>query len=70
MVSLLNKTVRLANPVKGEESVRYVVVEDNGDRLLIRLICDLPIPPVELVRREEVSAQEMANHRVGCNSTK
>jgi hypothetical protein len=33
----------------------YVVVEDNGDRLLVRpLNCALPIVPTELVRRAHV----------------
>ena len=52
--SLMGKTVKLANPGPGEESARFVVAEDNGDRLLVRLICNLPIPPVELVRPSDV----------------
>ena len=32
----------------------YVVVEDNGDRCIIELICDLPLRPQELVRREMI----------------
>lgn len=35
-----------------EADARYRVVEDNGDRLIVELVCDLPIPPQELVRRE------------------
>ena len=27
----------------GDESCLFDVIEDNGDRLMIRLICDLPI---------------------------
>lgn len=38
----------------GDESARFEVIEDNGDRLLIRLVCDLPIPPVQVVQRAEV----------------
>lgn len=30
----------------------YRVVEDNGDRCFIELVCDLPIAPQELVRKE------------------
>jgi hypothetical protein len=26
----------------------------NGDRLMLRLICDLPIPPISVVRTAEV----------------
>ncbi len=39
----------------GDEDCRFVVVEDNGDRLMIKLICDLRIPPVYVVPRCEVS---------------
>jgi hypothetical protein len=55
---LLGKTIRLTHPAKGEESARYLVVEDNGDRLLAKLICDLPIPPVELMRRSDVTVAD------------
>jgi len=55
---LAGKTVKLTRPGPGEESARFVVVEDNGDRLTIRLICNLPIPPVELVRESDVVAVE------------
>ncbi len=48
------KIVRLADPGFGEESARFVVVEDNGTRLIIELICSLPIPPVETVRYYDV----------------
>lgn len=41
--------VKLANPEPGEESARFVVTEWNGDRGFIRLVCELPIAPVELV---------------------
>lgn len=58
MESLLGKRVRLASPVAGEEDARYLVVEDNGDRLLVKLVCDLPIPPVELLRPNDVKIAE------------
>lgn len=48
------KIYKLANPAKGEESARFTIAEDNGDRLIIRLVCDLPIAPTELVSREDV----------------
>lgn len=53
--------VRLApewmdTPAEGESL--YRVVEDNGDRLIIELVCDLPIPPQELVAREMVVLAE------------
>lgn len=38
----------------GDDKVRFVVVEDNGDRLFGKLVCNLPIPPVQLLRRKDV----------------
>jgi hypothetical protein len=45
--------VRTVDP--GDEQCRFVVTEDNGDRLMIKLICELPIPPVCVVPRCEVT---------------
>ncbi len=43
----------------GDELCLFEVTEDNGDRLMIRLVCDLPIRPVKVVRRADVrKAQE------------
>jgi hypothetical protein len=38
----------------GDELCVFDVIEDNGDRLMIRLVCDLPIRPVKTVRRADV----------------
>ncbi len=38
----------------GDESCLFDLIEDNGDRLMIRLFCDLPIRPVKVVRRADV----------------
>jgi hypothetical protein len=46
--------VRYSRPGPGEENIRFQLVEDNGDRVLIELICDLPIPPRECVASDEV----------------
>jgi len=46
-----NSIVKL-NPkyaLPNELDSRYEVVEDNGDRVLIRLICSLPFAPIEMV---------------------
>ena len=32
----------------------YVVVEDNGDRCIIELVCDLPIRPQEIVGKHMI----------------
>ncbi len=47
--------VRFAEVLEpGDESALFDVIEDNGDRLLVRLVCDLPIPPTQVVRRDDV----------------
>ncbi len=38
----------------GDDKCRFEVIEHNGDRLMLRLICDLPIPPISLVRTADV----------------
>jgi hypothetical protein len=49
------RIVKLTNPVNDlERDARFEVIEDNGNRLLIRLICNLPIRPVELVRASDI----------------
>lgn len=57
--TLTGRIVRLANPAdEAERAARFVVTEDNGDRLRIRLVCDLPIAPVETVRPDDVTPAE------------
>jgi len=42
--------VKWAHPLNPEESrERFILVELNGDRCFIRFVCDLPIPPVQVV---------------------
>jgi hypothetical protein len=55
----IGERVRLTQPAVGEESAVYVVQEWNGDRGFIRLKCDLPIPPVELVRSSDICYLEL-----------
>ncbi len=38
----------------GDEDSRFIVIENNGDRLMIRFVCDLPIPPTQVVLRSDV----------------
>jgi hypothetical protein len=38
----------------GDELCLFDSLEDKGDRLMIRLVCDLPIPPMQVVRRADV----------------
>jgi len=46
----VGSTVRYSNPTNERESAaRFEVVEPRGPRVLIRLICELPIAPTEVV---------------------
>lgn len=38
----------------GDELCLFDVIEDNGDRVMIRLICDLYIRPVSVVLRSQL----------------
>ena len=50
------EVVKLTRPVDAAEAAaRYDVVELRGDRVLIRLRCNLPIPPMEAVAKTEVA---------------
>ena len=44
----------------GDELCLFDVIEDNGDRVVIRLVCDLPIRPVKTVRRDDVCVAAVA----------
>jgi hypothetical protein len=47
--------VRLVHPQDdAEREARYVISEWNGDRGFIRLVCEMAIPPVELVREVDI----------------
>lgn len=51
----VGNTVKFAKPENElEQSARFVVTEVNGDRGFMRLVCSLPIPPVELFRVSDV----------------
>ena len=49
------KIVKYSRPQPGEAELRFLLVEDNGDRVLIQHLCDLPIPPRECVAKDEVA---------------
>jgi hypothetical protein len=49
-----NDCVKYSKPEKGEEQFRFILREINGDRVLIELICDWAIKPVETVSIDEV----------------
>jgi hypothetical protein len=49
-----NDSVKYRKPQKGEENLRFVLREINGDRVLIELICDWTIKPTETVQIAEV----------------
>ena len=49
-----NDIVKYSKPQKGEEDIRFILREVNGDRVLIELICDWAIKPTEVVAISEV----------------
>lgn len=52
---LVGETVMYTRPVNADEAAaRFEVVETRGERVLIRLRCNLPIPPVEAVAVSDV----------------
>lgn len=47
--------VKLKYPAnEAEGKARYILLDDPDERVSIRYICDLPIPPVERVNADEV----------------
>lgn len=38
----------------GDDLFLFDLIEDNGDRVIIRLVCDWAIPPTQAVRRADV----------------
>ena len=50
----VNDIVKYSKPQKGEEDIRFVLRELNGDRVLIELVCDWAIKPTEVVAVNEV----------------
>ncbi len=50
----INDIVKYSKPQKGEERIRFVLREVNGDRVLIEMICDWAIKPTETVAISEV----------------
>jgi hypothetical protein len=50
----VNDIVKYSMPVKGEDDIRFVLREINGDRVLVELVCDWAIKPVETLPITEV----------------
>ncbi len=50
--------VRYARPEDGEENLRFRLLEINGDRVLIELICDWRLKPTETVALDEVATAD------------
>jgi hypothetical protein len=56
--------VKLKHPVdKAEKKARFVLTEDPDMRVSIRLICDLPFPPVERVNEDEVELADQGDSK-------
>jgi hypothetical protein len=54
----LNDIVKYSTPQKGEEDIRFILREINGDRVLVELICDWAIKPVETLPITEICLAE------------
>ena len=50
--------VKYSKPTEGEHDFRFIVMEDNGDRVHIMLICDWWLKPIEILRPEEITTVE------------
>ena len=46
--------VKYGNPQPGEDDIRFVLREINGDRVLIELVCNWTIRPIETVMASDV----------------
>ncbi len=46
--------VEYSRPDNGESEFRFLLKEDNGDRVMIELICNERIRPVEVVAADEI----------------
>lgn len=46
--------VKYSNPAQDERDIRFILRELNGDRVLIELICDYRMKPLETVEIHEV----------------
>ncbi len=46
--------VKYSCPETGESDLRFLLKEHNGDRVMIELICDERIRPVEIVAPDEI----------------
>jgi hypothetical protein len=44
-----------------EEGAFYRVIEDNGDRVFLKYICKLPIPPTSVARTADLEVVELPN---------
>lgn len=55
MAMEIGQTVKYAKPADEREAqVRFTLVEVNGDRCIIRLICDWRIAPTECVALSDI----------------
>ena len=46
-----------------EEGAFYRVIEDNSDRVFIKFICNLPLPPISVARTADLEVVELPNDR-------
>lgn len=44
-----------------EEGAQYVVLEDNGSRVIIEFLCDLRFPPQSVALKDDLELVELAH---------
>jgi hypothetical protein len=59
----LGSIVEFKHPFADEIGMTYRLIEDNGDRVLIRAIIDLPFPPTQTVMRVDLKAARTLESR-------
>lgn len=50
----VGEVVKYSRPRSGESGFRFLLKEDNGDRVMIELICNERIRPIEVVAADEI----------------
>lgn len=50
----VNDIVKYSRPQRGEEDLRFILREINGDWVLIEFACDWELKPLETVAIEEI----------------
>jgi hypothetical protein len=50
----IGAVVKYSRPMQGEETYRFLVYQDRGDRVAIEIVCSDRIRPIEVVAKNEI----------------